>query len=157
MLKKVVALILVLALLVPAASSLAVTYYRVNTTWLKAHEKPSYDAKVVDSYRRDFAVSIAKRYDKGWAKVRVRPSGATVYVQEKYLVRCKSYTAYIKSSNTPVMTGPARSFKVMGKLKKNTKVTVLTHGSAYDFCSTPQGKGYIRNTHLTRTKPKKKK
>ena len=39
MLKKVVALILVLALLAPAAA-MAVTYYRVNTTWLKAHETP---------------------------------------------------------------------------------------------------------------------
>ncbi len=154
--KRIAALFLAVMMILSTGAALA-DYYRINTNWLKGHEKPSYSAKVLDSYRRDFAVSIAKRYGKGWAKVRVRPSGATIFVQEKYLVRCKSYTAYIKSDKTPVMTGPARSFKVMGKLKKGTKVTVLTHGSAFDFCKTPRGKGYIRNTHLTRTKPKKKR
>ena len=76
MLKKAAALILALALLIPAASSLAVTYYRVNTTWLKAHEKPQYDAKVLDSYRRDFAVTIERKGRDGWARGRFRPGGA---------------------------------------------------------------------------------
>ena len=102
--KKIAALFLALMMILSTGAALA-DYYRINTNWLKGHEKPSYSAKVLDSYRRDFAVSIAKRYGKGWAKVRVRPSGATIYVQEKYLVRCKSYTAYIKSDTTPVMTG----------------------------------------------------
>ena len=83
MFKKVVALILVLALLAPAAA-MAVTYYRVNTTWLKAHEKPQYDATVVDSYRRDFAVTIERKGKDGWARVRFRPGGAQVYVQTKW-------------------------------------------------------------------------
>ena len=33
-------------------------------------------------------------------------------------------------------------------------MTVLTHGTAYDYVSTSKGKGYIRNTHLTTQKPK---
>ena len=152
MLKKVVALILVLALLVPAASALAVTYYRVNTTWLKAHEKPQYDAKVVDSYRRDFAVTIERKGKDGWARVRFRPGGAQVYVQTKYLTACSSYTAYISKDNTVLHKGPATSFKSLGKLAKGTKVTVLTHGSAFDYVSTPRGKGYVRNTHLSSDK-----
>jgi len=152
--KRVIALFLALVLILGTGAALA-DYYRVNTKWLKAREKPSYSARVLDSYRRDFAVSIVKRYKGGWARVRVRPSGATVYMQEKYLKRCKPYTAWLRTDNTPVMTGPARSFRVMGKVKKGTKVTVLTHGAAWDFCSTPRGKGYIRNTRLTRTKPKK--
>ena len=154
--KRIIAIFLALTLILGTGAALA-DYYRINTKWLKAHAEPSYSSKVLDSYRRDFAVSIAKRYKGGWAKVRIRPSGATVFVQEKYLVRCKSYTAYVKTGTSSVLTGPARSFKVIGKLKKGTKVTVLAHGSAWDFVKTPKGKGYIRNTHLTRTKPKKKK
>lgn len=157
MLKKVVALILVLALLVPVASAMAVTYYRVNTTWLKAHEKPHYDAKVVDSYRRDFAVTIERKGTNGWARVRFRPGGGQVYVQTKYLTACSSYTAYISKDNTVVHKGPATSFNSLGKLAKGTKVTVLTHGSAFDYVSTPKGKGYVRNTHLSTGKVAKAK
>ena len=156
MFKKVVALILVLALLAPAAA-MAVTYYRVSTTWLKAHEKPQYDAKVVDSYRRDFAVTIERKGKDGWARVRFRPGGAQVYVQTKYLTACSSYTAYISKDDTVLHKGPATSFKSLGKLAKGTKVTVLTHGSAFDYVSTPRGKGYVRNTHLSSDKVAKTK
>lgn len=157
MMKKLIAFILVLALLVPVGSALAVTYYRVNTTWLKAHEKPQFDAKVVDSYRRDFAVTIQRKGKDGWARVRFRPGGAQVYVQTKYLAACSSYTAYISKDDTVLHTGPATSFKSLGKLAKGAKVTVLTHGSTFDYVSTSKGKGYVRNTHLTTTKTAKTK
>ena len=157
MLKKITALILVLALLAPAASALAVTYYRVNTTWLQAREKPRYDAKVLDSYRRDFAVTIERKGKDGWARVRFRPGGAQVYVQAKYLAACSAYTAYISKDDTVLHKGPATSFKSLGKLAKGTKVTVLTHGSAFDYVSTPRGKGYVRNTHLSADKVAKTK
>ncbi len=153
MLKKAVAFILVLALLLPFTSALAVKYYRVSTSWLKAHEEPDYASTVVDSYRRDFAVTIAKRYDNGWAKARFRPGGAAVFVQTKYLERCSSYTAYVSRDATVLLSGPATSFKSLGKLNAGAKVTVLTHGAAFDYVSSSKGKGYIRNTHLTTQKP----
>lgn len=153
MFKKVLAFILVLALLLPLGSALAVKYYRVNTSWLKAREKPDYSSVVLDSYRRDFAVTIAKRYDNGWAKVRFRPGGAAVFVQTKYLELCSSYTAYISKDDTVLLSGPATSFKSLGKLNTGAKVTVLTHGAAFDYVSSSKGKGYIRNTHLTTQEP----
>ena len=153
MFKKTVAFILVLAFLLPFGSALAVRYYRVNTSWLKAHEKPDYSSTVMDSYRRDFAVTIAKRYDNGWAKVRFRPGGAAVFVQTRYLELCSSYTAYISKDDTVLLSGPATSFKSLGKLNTGAKVTVLTHGSAFDYVSSSKGKGYIRNTRLTTQEP----
>ena len=101
----------------------------------------------------DFAATIAQNYSGGWAKVRFRPSGATVYVQKKYLKACSSYTAYVSKDQTVLHAGPATSFKSLGKLDTGAKVTVLTHGSAFDYVSTSRGKGYIRNTHLTAKKP----
>ena len=149
--KGIVFLLIVLIALLPVCTALA--GYRVNTTWLKARAKPSYSATVVDSYRRDFAVSILGTYKGGWARVRFLPSGNTAYVQSKYLSKSSSYTAYISKDNTVVHTGPAISFKSLGKLGKGAKVKVLSHGSAFDYVSTSKGKGYIRNTHLTSSRP----
>ena len=153
MFRKIVAVALLLALLLPVGAALAVTYYRVDTSWLKAREKPDYSAKVLASYRRDHAVTIAKRYDNGWAKVRFRPGGEAVFVQTKYLERCSGYTAYVSKDDTVLLSGPATSYDSLGKLHTGAKVTVLTHGKAFDYVSTTKGKGYIRNTHLTKDKP----
>ena len=153
MFKKVVAFILVLALLLPIGSALATRYYRVSTSWLKAHEKASYSSTVVNKYRRDTAATIAKKYKGGWAKVRFRPGGKAVFVQSKYLKLCESYTAYVSKNGTNLRKGPATSFPILGVLDTGAKVTVLTHGAAFDFVSTSRGKGYVRNTHLTTTKP----
>ena len=150
--KRIIALIIVLALALPAGSALAVKYYRVNTTWLKAHDKPSFDATVVASYQRDYAVTICRTGKDGWVKVRFRPGGNMVFVQKKYLKLCSSYTAYISQDDTVLLSGPATSFKSLDRLSKGAKVTVLTHGSAFDFVSTSKGKGYVRNTHLTKDK-----
>ena len=149
--KSILILLAVMIALLPAVSAMA--DYRVNTTWLKAHNKPDYSATVVDSYRRDFAVTILGRYKGGWARVRFLPSGNIAYVQSKYLAKAKSYTAYISKDRTVVHTGPAISFEALGKLNKGVQVTVLAHGSAFDYVATPKGRGYIRNTHLTTKKP----
>ena len=152
MLKRVIAFILVLALLIPVGSALAVKYYRVNTSSLNAHEKASVSSRVVASYRRDYAVTIAKKYAGGWAKVRFRPGGAAVFVKAKYLTACSSYTAYVSKDGTVLRSGPAASYKSLGKLDTGAKVTVLTHGSAFDYVSTSKGKGYIRNSSLSAKK-----
>lgn len=151
--KKKVLLFLLIVILasLPLCSAFAV--YRVNTSWLKAHKEPKASSTVVDSYRRDFAVSILRTYKGGWARVRFLPSGKTAYVKSRYLSKSSSYTAYVSKNNTVVHTGPAISFSSRGKLSKGTKVTVLSHGHAFDYVSTPKGKGYIRNTHLTGSKP----
>ena len=153
MFKKAVAFILVLVLLVPFGSALAIRYYRVSTSWLKAYRKPDHSSAVADSYRRDFAVTIAKKYGGGWAKVRFHPGGAAVFVQTKYLKPCSSYTAYVNRDSTVLYSGPAVSFRSRGKLDKGAKVTVLTHGSAFDYVSSSKGKGYIRNSRLSTRKP----
>ena len=151
--KRLLALLLLVCILLPMGSALGDRYYRVNTSWLKAHSEPSYSAEVLDSYRRDFAVTIAKAYKDGWVKVRFRPGGQTAFVQKKYLQACSGYTAYVSKDDTLLRAGPATSFKSRAKINKGTKVTVLTHGSAWDYVSTSKGKGYIRNTCLTREKP----
>ena len=152
-LQRLTALVLVLLLLLPFGSAMADRYYRVNTSWLKAHDDIKDSATVVASYQRDYAVTIAKRYGTEWAKVRFRPGGKAVFVRTKYLKACSSYTGYISKDSTLLYSGPGTNFSSLGKLNKGVKVTVLTHGSAFDYVSSPKGKGYVRNTHLTTHKP----
>ena len=140
--KSIAFLMVVIIALLPVCSALAL--YHVNTSWLKAHKKPVYSSTVIDSYRRDFAVSILRTYKGGWARVRFLPSGSIAYVQSRYLTKSNSYTAYISKDSTVVYTGPATSFKSIGKLNKGTKVSVLSHGTAFDYVSTAKGKGYRR-------------
>ena len=145
MFKKVVAFILVLALLLPIGSALATRYYRVSTSWLKAHEKASFSSTVVNKYRRDTAVTIAKKYSGGWAKVRFRPGGKAVFVQSKYLKLCESYTAYVSKNGTNLRKGPATSFPILGVLDTGAKVTVLTHSRRHlRLCFHLQGQGLRR-------------
>ena len=141
MFRKAIALILVLVLLLPLGAALATQYYRVNTSSLKAHERPKYSSTVVASYRRDSAVTIAKVGVDGWVKIRFRPGGPGVFVQKKYLKACSSYTAYVSKNDTALLSGPATSYKSLGKLDRGAKVTVL-------------GKGYVRNSRLTASSKK---
>ena len=142
----------VMIVLLPLCSATA-SCRRVNTSWLKAHEKPKFSSTVTDSYRRDFAVTVLRSYSNGWARVRFLPSGNTAYVRSRYLAECRSYTAYISRDRTNVRTGPALSFRSVGQLNKGAKVTVLSHGAAFDYVSTSKGKGYIRNSCLTTNRP----
>ena len=150
--KRLIALLLLLTLLASCSVSLA-DYYRVNTSWLKAHDKPSYAATVVDSYRRDFACTVLKDYGNGWAKVQFWPAGHKAYVRIGYLRSSKEYTAYVKIDSTLLRPGPAKTFPATAVLNRGAKVTVLTHGTVFDYVSTSKGNGYIMNTLLTKNKP----
>ena len=59
----------------------------------------------------------------------------------------------MSTDSTVLLSGPATYFDSLGKLNTGAKVTVLTHGKAFDYVSSAKGKGYIRNTHLTTKKP----
>jgi hypothetical protein len=171
--RKAISLLLVLVLLMPLGSAMAVTYYRVNTSWLKAHDKPSYSATVVDSYRRDFAVTIAQRYDNGWAKVRFRPGGAAVYVQTKYLqagqlgkyqatenlqnfVAVNPYTVIAKALNarTGKSVGlrpvPSKASQEIRRLQAGDQLHVIARGSVWSqVVDLRTGKtGYVANDYV---------
>ena len=149
--KRLCALFLVLVLLIPAAMASA-AYYRVNTNWLKVHRLPDDNAKVLDSYRKDWALTIEKKYDD-WSYVTFT-NGKDGYVLTKYLKKGKSYAAWVTSDDTALRSGPAYSFSSVGTLAKGAKVTVLTHGSGYDYVSSTVGRGYVRTGALSTKKVK---
>ena len=107
---------------------------------------------MLDSYRKDWALTIDERYGS-WVYVTFT-NGKDGYVLSKYLKSTKSYTAWINSDDVALRYGPDYSFKTLGTLAKGAKVTVLSHGSKYDYVSSTVGRGYVRNSALSKKKVK---
>ena len=155
--KRLIAFLLVLVLLAPAAVAAAVTYYRVNTSSLKLRLLPRDNATVLDSFREDFALTVQKKLGD-WSYVTFT-NGSEGYVQNRYLATSRSYKAYITADDTPIRKGPNYNYANVGKLARGAKVTVLTHGNKYDYVSSSIGKGYVLNARLSKkyVKPSGKK
>lgn len=151
--KRLIALLLVLVLMIPAGASLAATWYRVNTNSLNVRYLPADNAKVLASYRRDYAATIRSKSD-GWAYVNFS-NGFEGYVLLRYLAKGRSYSAWIYRDGTALRKGPGGSYAAVATLARGRKVTVLTHGTNYDYVSAGSlGRGYVVNSLLSRKKVK---
>ena len=151
--KRLIALLLVFVLLIPAGMASAAGWYRVNTTSLKVRYLPSESSRVIGSYRKDYAAKILSSSD-GWSYVQFS-NGFKGYVQTKYLSKGSSYSAWITSDGTSLRRGPDGGFAATAKLAKGRKVTVLSHGARYDYVSAGElGSGYVVNSLLSKSKVK---
>ena len=149
--KRLVALMLVLILVIPAGIAAAATYYRVNTTSLKVRSMPNDNSKIIGSYRKDYALTI-KSKSGDWSYVTFS-NGFKGYVLTKYLVKASSYRAWIAYDKTALRKGPDGNFSAIATLAKGTKITVLAHGSKYDYVSAGEfGKGYVVNCRISKKK-----
>ena len=149
--KRLVALLLVLALLLPVSIASAAGYYRVNTSSLKVRFLPSESAEVLGSYRRDYALTV-KSTKNGWSYVTFT-DGFQGYVQSKYIKKGSSYSAWITNDETSMRVKPEGTAVTLAKLARGRKVTVLTHGSTYDYIDAGTlGKGYVMNGFLSKKK-----
>ncbi len=149
--KRLIALLLVLVLIIPAGIASAATWYRVNTSKLVVRMQPSDSAQVLGSYRRDYAATIKSTKD-GWSYVTFS-NGFQGYVQTKYLNKSKSYTAWVAYDDTSMRVRPEGTASAVAKLAKGTRVSVLTHGTNYDYVSAGSlGSGYIINSRLSKKK-----
>lgn len=150
--KRLIALLLVVALLIPAAVASAATWYRVNTTSLRVRFLPDTSAKEIGSYRKDYACTVSKTTKDGWSYVTFS-NGTEGYVQSKYITKASSYKAWIYKDDTSLRKGPDGSFQAIASLAQGTKVTVLSHGSKYDYVSAGDlGQGYVVNSLLSKKK-----
>ena len=147
--KRLVAFLLILVILVPCVAS-AAGWYRL-TEKKRLFNLPDYDSKVMDSYRTDWALSINKAVDGTWASVTFS-NGVSGYMERKYLVLCKSSTAWISTGTANLKHGPGSSFATVGTLSRGDSVTVLTHGNNWSFVSSSAGTGYIANSSLSDSK-----
>ena len=151
--KRLIALLLVLALLIPVGVASAATWYRVNTSSLKVRYLPDDSANVLGSYRKDYACTVSSTKD-GWSYVTFS-NGTEGYVLAKYITKASSYKAWVTKDDTSMRKGPDGNFSAVATLAKGTKVTVLSHGSKYDYVSAGDlGSGYIMNGLLSKKQVK---
>ena len=149
--KRLVALLLVLALLLPVGIASAAAYYRVTTSSLKVRFLPSESAEVLGSYRKDYALTV-KSTKNGWSYVTFS-NGFQGYVQSKYIKKASSYSAWVTNDDSAMRVKPEGTAVTLAKLARGRKVTVLTHGSTYDYIDAGSlGKGYIMNGFLSKKK-----
>ncbi len=146
-------LLLTLLVLVPCAIASAATYYYVNgTSWLRMRQLPYDNAKVLSSYRQDYAIISYDKYNDTWAYV-VFADGHEGYVQRKYVKSSSTKYAWINTENTNLRSGPASTFVNKASLPRGEKVKVLTTGKNWSYVrSTNYGDGYIKNSYLSNKK-----
>ena len=148
--KRLVAFLLVLVLIVPCAFASGEVYYRLKKT-AKVWQFPSYESRVIDSYRQDWALTISKSVNKSWAKV-LFTNGQDGYVEKTLLKRCTSTAAWVKKDNIKVRRGPNYNYATLYTVNKGTKVTVITAGAGYSYIKTSEGYGYIEKGALSAKK-----
>ncbi|MBR6443244.1 MAG: SH3 domain-containing protein [Clostridia bacterium] len=152
--KRLIALMLVLILVIPAGIASAASWYRVNTNFVEVHYLPGNNSKILGRYRRDYALKINSSSADGWSDVTFS-NGFNGYVLTKYLKKATSYTAWIYGDNTALRKGPDGNFTAIASLAKGRKVTVLSHGSKYDYVNAgDMGKGYVVNSRLSKKRVK---
>lgn len=149
--KRLIALLLVVVLLVPASLASAATRYRVDTSSLQVRQFPNTSSTVLASYRRDSVCTIGSS-SNGWSYVTFY-NGTQGYVQTKYLKKATSYSAWVGYDGTAMRSMPTGGASAVATLAQGTKVTVLSHGSSYDYVSAGSfGTGYIVNSRLSKKK-----
>ena len=151
--KRLIALLLIVALLIPTGIASAATWYRVSTTSLQVRMQPSTSATVLASYRKD-SVCTVSRSQNGWSYVTFY-NGTTGYVQSSYLKKASSYRAWVASDGTALRPKPDGSSGSNATLAKGYKLTVLSHGTNYDYVNAGQfGNGFIINSRLSKKQVK---
>ena len=132
--KRLIALMLVLILVIPAGMASAASWYRVNTNFLEVHSMPGTNSQILGRYRRDYALKINKSYSDGWSDVTFS-NGFNGYVLTKYLKKASSYTAWVYGDNTalPVTltlrlrlhAAPAQGTEALDTLRDRVMATLL--------------------------------
>jgi len=150
--KRLISFLLVLMILVPCVAS-AATWYRLKSSSLRLWSEANYNSRVLDSYRQDWALNINKTVNSTWANITFS-NGVSGYLERKFLVRCSSYGAWITKDKTSMKHGPGSSFATVDTLNRGDKVTVLTHGSSYDYVRSGESYGYVANSNLSKKQVK---
>ena len=148
--KRLVAILLILVLIVPCAFASGEVYYRLKKN-AKVWQFPTYESRVIDTYRQDWALTVSKTVNKTWAKV-LFTNGQDGYIERALLKRCYTSTAWVTKDKIKVRRGPNYTFATLYTVNRGDKVTVLTAGAGYSYIKTSQGTGYIEKGALSAKK-----
>ena len=147
--KRLIALLLILAIMLPCCVASAETWYRL-TEKKRIFNLPDYNSKVIDTYRTDWALTI-NSVSGDWALITFS-NGISGYVERKSVVIGSTSTAWISQRNVHLKHGPGSGFANEATFTMGDSVTVLARGDNWSFVSSAYGSGYVSNGALSSSK-----
>lgn len=171
--KRILALVLTLALLLGAAPVHATETEKASTMvvtggWLRLRAEPAFDAETIGSYMTGTEVTVLAIVNE-WYQVRT-PDGLTGYMYGDYLVKPVSGTtggggssatedpgpapqqATVVSSNgmgVKLRTGPSTGYGVIMVVPVGTVVTILLEGDQWHYIRVGDKMGYMMAQFLS--------
>ena len=131
---------------------------------LNMRANPSTSAAIIGKLAKDTAVTVLAE-ENGWAKIQA--NGKTGYVSSQYLSNSKSgntgssnnkpaaKTMYVNvnsGSNLNMRANPSTSAAIIGKLAKDTAVTVLAEENGWAKIQANGKTGYVSSQYLANSK-----
>ena len=136
------------------------TTYTVTASTLNVRSGKSTKNKVIGSVKKGTKLSVQKKESNGWYKIKYK--NTTGYVSGSYVRITNSSTSSTTKTTTPskttytvtastlnVRSGNSTKYKVIGSVKKNTKLTVQKKESNGWYKITYKEKtGYVSGSHV---------
>ncbi|MCC3866761.1 SH3 domain-containing protein [Terrisporobacter mayombei] len=126
----------------------AATLKVVNTNSLNVRSGAGTKYKVLGKLTKDTKISVISE-SKGWSKFTYNKK--TAYVSSKYLINA-STTKYVNTSSLNVRSGAGTKYKILGKLKRNTKINVISTSKGWSKFTYNGKTAYVNSEYLSNTK-----
>lgn len=133
----------------PSAKAASSVTYTVTADTLNVRSGSSTKHKVIGSVKKGSKLSVQKKESNGWYKITFK--GKTGYVSGTYVKAASaSTTTYTVTADTlNVRSGSSTKYKVIGSVKKGTKLTVQKKESNGWYKIDFKGKtGYVSGTYV---------
>ncbi|MGG4471242.1 SH3 domain-containing protein [Paenibacillus alvei] len=133
----------------PSAKAASSVTYTVTADTLNVRSGSSTKHKVIGSVKKGSKLSVQKKESNGWYKITFK--GKTGYVSGTYVKAASaSTTTYTVTADTlNVRSGSSTNYKVIGSVKKGTKLTVQKKESNGWYKIDFKGKtGYVSGTYV---------
>ena len=143
----------------PETTPVQTTTKVVNTTSLNVRSGPSTSYSILGKLKKNEKVEVISE-SNGWSKIKFE--GKEAYTSSQYL-SSSEVTETIKPETTPVQTttkvvnttslnvrsGPSTSYSILGKLKKNEKVEVISESNGWSKIKFEGKEAYTSSQYLS--------
>lgn len=126
----------------------AATLKVVNTNTLNVRSGAGTKYKVLGKLTKNTKISVISE-SKGWSKFTYNKK--TAYVSSKYLINSIT-TKYVNAKSLNVRSGAGTKYKVLGKLKRNTKINVNSTSKGWSKFTYNGKTAYVDSEYLRNTK-----
>lgn len=125
----------------------AATLKVVNTNSLNVRSGAGTKYRVLGKLTKDTKISIISE-SNDWSKFTYTKK--TAYVNSKYLIN-SSTTKYVNTDSLNVRSGPGTRYKILGKLKINTKINIISENNGWSKFTYNGKTAYVSSEYLSNT------